>query len=314
MKNTELNLDLLIGEKGFDYIKQHPAEYTRLFEKKYSLKELDVTATVLNYWKETGLLPEKPAGKRNHVFNLPELIYLFILQDARSFGMTTDKLVKLKNRILEEINFMDILQSDNFSLLFPYYQQRFGDQQANLMMENKNQVAELFKDHPLFTNNISIIASLILGLLIEKLDILILLSSDGDVSIDRDGYLVDDLEYEITDKSHLVLPLGNYLSKLISEDKFKNLLYDLKLISNTEQHLLDQIREENFEEIIIKFKEGEPDLMVTKKAMNIDDKARLNEMIMKGGYQDFTIKTQEGKINYASAKTSFKVPKSDKKD
>ena len=313
MENTKLNFDLLIGEKGYEYVQKHPDEFTRLFEKKYSLKELDVSATVLNYWKETGLLPDKPEGKRNHIFNLPELIYLFILQDARSFGMTTNKLIKLKTLLLTEFKLEDILESESFSQILPFFEERYGEQRAKLMIESKDAISELFKDQPLFNNSISTITSLILSLLIEKVDVLILLSSSGDVSIDYDEYTVDELEYEITDKSHLVLPLVNYLSKLISDDKFKDLLHDLKLLSNTDQHLIDQIRAENFEEIIIKFKEGEPELVITKKAMKIDDKARVSEIIMKGGYQDFTIKTNEGKINYASAKTTFKLPKVDKK-
>jgi len=64
-----------------------------------------------------------------------------------------------------------------------------------------------------------------------------------------------------------------------------------------EANVLEALREDNLISVIVRFdKNNELDLMEVKKLHESEREARLMDMMLKDGYHDITVKTQDGKI------------------
>lgn len=69
-------------------------------ERKYSLRELNISARVLNSWyKKNILTDDRINGKGWSKFSLSELIWIGIIKKLRSFGLNINKIKKVKDYI-----------------------------------------------------------------------------------------------------------------------------------------------------------------------------------------------------------------------
>ena len=71
----------------------------------------------------------------------------------------------------------------------------------------------------------------------------------------------------------------------------------LMVISDQEANVLQAMREDDLDSVVVRYdKNHKMDLMEITKIEMPDREIRLLELLLKDGYQDITIKTQQGKV------------------
>lgn len=105
-----------MGIKSFAGLHQHPdfSEYYSgdqrfaLFQeevrnRKYAIGDTNVKYRNLDYWEEKGLLPEgaDTRGRGWRRFNLIEVVWIEALNRLREFGISVEKIAKVKDAVLE---------------------------------------------------------------------------------------------------------------------------------------------------------------------------------------------------------------------
>jgi hypothetical protein len=84
----------------------------------------------------------------------------------------------------------------------------------------------------------------------------------------------------------------------------------LSLLTDEETLVLNTIRQDDLKSVIIQFdKHQKMSLLEEVKERKIDKGIRLAELILSKGYQDITIKTQDGEIVYCENKRKQLIQK-----
>ncbi|MBU1719026.1 MAG: hypothetical protein KKA07_08120, partial [Bacteroidetes bacterium] len=80
-----------------------------------------------------------------------------------------------------------------------------------------------------------------------------------------------------------------------------------RLLNENELHILSLLREGKAKSITIKFKNQKPHFIEVTQERKVFDEARLSEVMLGKGYQDITIKTENGTIAVTNITTRKKL-------
>ncbi len=311
-------LDSFVGIGLDSEVINNPDEYTDLYKERFRLSDLEISARVLMHWKKMGLLPDKPIkktdeqdnesekGKLNR-FNFFELIYLYILQDLREIGFSIDKLKKVKATLLAKTDIMSLsslMDKESLNLLKKH---GYNTEILEEFLKHKQDIEYHIDEVPDFVKFPTALDSIILGVLQQKLDFRLIISMNGDVEAEVANSL-GQVEKTISNaKPHVVLTLFHYLYRFLSNKKYSELYVSYKLLDQQEMAILDHVRKGQYKEIKIKFNKKDSILLELTEERKIDNAARLQDILLKGGYQDIQLKTQKGVITYTTIKTKKQI-------
>lgn len=100
------------------YSDEHKELHKKVRERKYTVKNTDVTYRVINHWDEKEILPDgsvsSPDGWRK--FSLVELLWLHAVKKFREFGLPLETIKKIKELVL-----MWDAASESYNDWFEYY-------------------------------------------------------------------------------------------------------------------------------------------------------------------------------------------------
>ncbi len=322
MKNNIL--DSLFGNEYFNTMMHTPEVYEKLMEDNFGLSDLNITARVLKHWKDNGLLPDKESaildvqdgvnqehadserGKRNK-FNFFELIYLFIVQDLREFGFSLQKIKKIKNILLQKQDLFSAIDNVKMEDIKRLEKEGVNTKSINKFFENKDLIKQNSDEIPDFYLKTTTINLIILTVLVAKFDLRIIITNNGSVTTERintAGQVPRTLENA---QPHIVLPIFLYLFRFLSIEKYKSFYLDFKLLDEQELLILEHVRSGRYKDITITFSEGDTIVLELTEELKIDNTKRLEEILLKGAYQDLQINTQKGEISYSKIKTKKKI-------
>ena len=274
---------------------------------------MNISSRVLNNWKNKQLLPEESEDefsgnykeiseeevniRKKNKFSFVGLVYLLMLQDLRGFGLSIEKLKKVKGVLFKTIDSFDILKQVKLDDIVKAHKRVGMDERfTQFLVDNYDNLDELNKLLPKSVRYSSILRELMFASLLTKVDIRLLVTMDGVVSADvlsENGQLVNNNFHEV---AHIVLPLRKYFFHFLSDEKYNSLRTKLKLLTHNEVLILDSIRSGMYKEILIRMTNGELSLMELKADKLITVQERLNELFHKGEYAEITLKSEKGKI------------------
>jgi hypothetical protein len=145
----------------------------------------------------------------------------------------------------------------------------------------------------------------------------ILINPNGEILPIKHSYLemfADINEFRnLISKSYVSISITEILKDFIIEkDIDLNNKNRIALLTEEESLVLKAIRQDGLKSVIIKFdNDNKMNLLEEIKEERIDKASRLFEMIMTKGYQDITIKTQNGEIVYCENKQKIKIKKNE---
>ncbi len=324
---TELDtiLDDFAGSGFLQNIKENPDEYIGLFEDRFQLADLSITARVLSHWKDLGLLPEKDKyivgysiGEPNkgegkskkrgapNKFNFFELIYLYMLEDLREIGVSLSKLQMLKSILLYRLDYVNMVKDMKEDDIKSLSKHGFKDEYIKIILENRNKLDELSDEIPESIRYTSVLSNLILNVLVTKTDIRVIISKQGNISFDIPNTMGQIEKSVINSETHITIPLYTYLNRFLSNEKYKDLYVPYKLLNDQELFILGNVRKGKYKEIKIRFNKNKSILLELTEERKVDNAARLQDILLKGQYQELRTRSDNGTAIYSTLTTTVK--------
>jgi DNA-binding transcriptional MerR regulator len=300
---TGFKIDQHKGETPFNVLEE---EY---FSEEYTLKDLGVSARVLQNWSDRGILPDKKREEdQNHKFNFVELIWLKLILELRLLGYPIENIKKVKKALLGKQSFLKIFKigkDENIAeRLYPILASRVNDKKAfyeYFSSSKAYQRAEEFK--------ISTLQMLITQFVDDREAIKIICFNDGESFPfipgihDRNPDLLRILEKE----PHISIPLFKLMLNFLTDEKNYDFISKGIILNETEIQILGLVRAGKFKTVTIHFSGQKPKTIDVTELIKIPKEARLSEILLNREYERLEIKTQSGNITYAPLTTTYKL-------
>jgi len=139
----------------------------------------------------------------------------------------------------------------------------------------------------------------------------LLINSEGDYVPFKESYKDLWMEHEsvrhFIAKTHISLSINEMITDLIGDIGTEEAM-NAKILSHAEVQVIEAMRENNVKEITVRFnKKEKPDLLLVEKKEDVGKSARIMDLIMSHGYQDITLKTENGNVISCSNITKQKL-------
>jgi hypothetical protein len=286
-------------------------EYSRIFERKASLKLSGVKKRSFYNWKEEGIVDWKSEGedeKRSWIrLNIYDFIWVKIVQAARDFGVPIEAIRELKNSLFKDLAMEIKNDSEDF---YQFYRQEFASSEEDIdRIKQYVEYVEECRDSLLEQGEIhliSIFGSFIHDTLFADLHVAIVFNKvEEEYKFDLIFYSkqydqLPKLTFDILKQPTLIIPLDALIAEFMEEkDNLPNLVH-WGFITPKEMNVLDALRKKDFQSIQVK--RGKGDEMIIEGNFEtdfIDEKAKeLRRILGLKDYDTVTIKYRNDKHLY----------------
>ena len=276
------------------------------FDEVFTLKDLGVSARVLQNWSENGLLIDKEREKdMNHRFNFIELMWLKIILELRQYGFPLEKIKRVKECIVNRRTFPEMFNWKTDDEIVDGIYTKWIKPEID-----KKQ----FRESILKSDTIKRIKNkkyiplqfFILNYLQERNNSKILISEDGEAIPYIEGEFIPNLRDIIDKESYLSIPIYKLVLNFIKDEKNFELIPQSGILTEEEIHILVLIKSGLFKDITITFKNGKPLYLEAKRNIDIFKEARLYELFLSGAYEEITVINKNGNIVSSTKITKIK--------
>ena len=259
-------------------------------QARYSINDLKIAPRDATYWDKQEILPKIKGPGLRRKYTLAQSIWIKLIQQMRSLGISLGTIKELKNNLLEPK--VDLNELD------PQFLKQILDKlnsKMDLPMSPEELLSHFDKDGP------PIFDSAVMATIIYRKRFHCIVNKDGEYIIyeasKHNEYLTTEEEFAaFVSKPYFCLSFAEAYRSLINEWSPESLLSKSSLLTKTELKILEYIRKNDATSITIRFKNGEPDLLEIVEKSNITLEHRFFDVIAKNGYQMISLKTQKGKI------------------
>ena len=275
-------------------------------KKKFRLSDLSINPRNAVHWESKGLfLNKKPEGTWQ-LLDLTESTWILIVQKLRDFNFKLELISDLKDNFLNA----RIEPSDKSS------KEKIKEVIKLLNQENVESVEKIIQskafDEFIQSMEMSILETILMDIIHLRNHYRILFNLDGGYVLVKDDFLDHPLQDHINEymtKSHFSLSLNEIIAELLGKIDLNLAINSYKMISQEEMQVLSILRTENIESVEIRLdpKSKNIEYINYTEEIKIDAYQRLNQLIMRNGYQEITITTQNGHI--ARCENTIKIKK-----
>ncbi len=271
-----------------------------VLEPRYTAKDFNdrITHRKINGWfNEDLLMVQREKGKWRK-FNFIEYCWVQIIDDLRRFEIGFNEIRKIKEKLLCQINWDSLLDIPEYvEEILKLIPQEDREEVRKTMLEKK------MMDEGGGGLESSILYVSVLDCLIKKEQLSLFINEQGDVwpiKLNNISNLWGFEEIRELMRGHYVcISLTSVISSFIKEYVVKNENFNLQILTDQENEVLNLIRSKNLKSLNVKFDaKSNIELIESTKVQKVDTAARLVDMIMSNGYQTITLKTDKGKVVY----------------
>ncbi len=296
---TGIEIDLREASNHLNDLAKNDPEYLIDFgEKKYKPSDIGIDARNLLNWKKNGLLPSIQKDKKWNKFDLTEAIWLKIIIELRKLNISLDRIHLIKEQLFAKINLVLLLKqhSDAREQLLKLLKDGEDLETLNELL-NSPEVepqAELEK--------LTALDLIIVDLIITKSKVRILFDLTGKVIVHKDHYQkeLNDLEQyrNIIENTHVSISLNQMLYDLTNELIEPKHALRLQILTEKENKILEFIRGAKAKKVEITYDaQYEPQVIrITRSQQARVALKRVQELLIRGGYQDVKITTEAGRV------------------
>lgn len=278
---------------GFNTAISKIDQYRLMKEERFTIKDIEVSYTELNYWDKKGLIPVKRENESQwRKFNFFDIVWLGIVRELREFGVKTEIISVYKEEL-----YLPIEKDQYEELLKEQVKSEFKDIDAysRPLTKQLTEMALTGQTNP--NDTITYFEHYLLVSLVGREHISLLLFNEGVVI----PWFDDDDKKNSTEarkfrsqNSHVSIPLAEMISQLIDENLILPYLPDLYVMSKQESELLAMTHTGKYESISISFQDEKPDIVTVKTSTDADART-ITDAIMEGKYQAIKLKIHNGK-------------------
>jgi DNA-binding transcriptional MerR regulator len=296
--------------KGFDYLDANEKEPLELIRNpKYSRKDLDIEARILSHWDKMGLLLNKNINGAKFMFSLTESFWLKIIQKLRAYNLPLELIKELKDVLIDVTTAEENSKIDDD--LVDYFKSK--DESVTRSDIEKffksSEFLELFqKMKPTHLENI------LLDLIITRSNHRILINDNGESFFYNSEIIIQNDEYnkllsEFLNNTYLSISLFEIIKELIIDLGEDECSEHQNILSKDEAMVLKLLKQEDISKIEITFndKTRKAETIKVTKNNSVNNFSRVQDLILRNGYQDISIKTQKGKVVQCTNTTKYKL-------
>lgn len=305
-----MNENIKAFSQGLKYMESNETEPYELVRKsRYKRKDLGVEARVLNHWEKMGLLISENPNGAMYYFSLSEAFWIKIIQKLRAYNLPLDHIKKLKEQLTLPTTTQHLSEID-IEVKNLLLNKLSEDEKRNfdLFLKSTDFRDLLQKYQPTFLENI------LIDLILTRTNSRILINELGEV-------FAYNLDRKIKDKDYndaLEKFLNNTYLNISLIEILKELLNDLgeiefsvfhNILTKEEAEILQLLKQENLTRIEITFSDTtkKPEIVKITRKDSINNLSRIQDLILRNGYQDITIKTQKGNVVLCTNTTKYKL-------
>lgn len=277
---------------GFNTAISQIDQYRLMKEERFTIKDIDVSYTELNYWDKKGLVPvNRETEAQWRKFNFFDIVWLGIVRELRKFGVKTEII-----RVYREELYQLIEKEQYEELLKEHEKADFKNIDAHSRPLIKELTEMVLSGQTKPGDTITYFEHYLLYALVGRQHISLLLFNEGVVIPWFDD---DDKRNSIEARqfrarnSHVSIPLTDMISQLIDENLILPYLPDLYVMTKQESALISMIHTGKYESIAISFQDKKPDLITAKTTTDADART-IREAIMEGKYQVIKLEIHRG--------------------
>ena len=304
MKNTSLDI-----KKGLEL-------YKFLNTKRYSLKEIGISNKNVLDWSRSGLFIDEKPEKGRRTYNIIEYVWIKIIEQLRSFGLSIDAIRNVKENLLLDNNVKELPVS---MVLGNYPEELNNDKEFIQLKEyitsqiNQDELKDMiayFESKEMKMAQTAI-AGMLYSAFYDRVDFHLLINAKGFLVIsDRIPKQTNTPFDYILEAPYICIPLRNILSDFLTKEELQINGEDEQInLTDSERNVIDTLRKGNIVSLLVKFNKNE-EISLIETEEHIDVKkahGKLVDFIMRNNYQEITYKTQNGQITHMRRKTKLKV-------
>jgi uncharacterized protein YehS (DUF1456 family) len=296
--------------EGFNFLDSNDKEpLDAIRNPKYKRKDLNIEARLLNHWDKMDLLIKKNVHGAIYTFSLAESFWIKIIQKLRLYNLPLDIIKGLKevlmgfssaeqfSKIDNEVT--DYLKSMDVSITRGEIEKFF----------KSTEFLELFqKLKPTHLENI------LLDLIITRSDNRILINENGDTFFYNSEKHADNVEYnklldEFLSKTYLSISLVEIIKELITELGEDECSEYQNILTKNEAMVLKLLKQKDIAKIEITYndKTKKAEIIKVTKNSDVNNFSRIQDLILRNGYQDISIKTQNGTVAQCTNTIKYKL-------
>lgn len=289
-----LDHDLTENNPEFEELKK------KISECKYHIKDFNLSARIIHHWKEMDLLFISGDTGGWNKFNFYDATWIKLIIKLREFNIPIPTIQEIKKQFLHHP--MEGCSKEEFEFIKKEISNKFKDDK-----ESNELLSIMLSDnfYDTFTSySINHFISVLNEIVALKFRIRLLIDEHGNTIIEKE-HRIDELyeqseEYrEIISGHHLSINLNRIVAEIIT-DIGETEARKMHILTEAEEQVINAMRTENVDNIEVKFEKnsGKPELLKIASNKPIEKATRIAEVILDQGYQDITIKTQNGNIVY----------------
>lgn len=294
--------------KGFELIdknEKEPLDYLRI--PRYSRKSLDIPARILNHWDKMELLIKRNPLGATYSFNLTESFWIKLIQKLRTYNLPLELIKQLKDELCVIPKTEEFMM--NHDDLVSYF-----ESQNNAL--SRSQIEQMFKSVE-FMEQLNLwkpttLESILLDLIITRTDHRILINEKARFfsSIKKNNPDEDfnKLLNLFMNNTFLNISLFEIIKELITELGEDECSENQSILTKDEAMILKLLKQEDIAKIEIIFNDTTKKAETIKVTQNnsVHNLNRVQDLIIRNGYQDISIKTQKGKVVHCTNTTKYK--------
>lgn len=285
--------------------------------KDFIVQDVGISSRVFSHWVDMELIDIPESETRvMHTFNLVELIWLKIIKRLRDFGYPIEKIKILKEFLITPYDLSSLLINVSKKEKEQFVKRidtAFIKDDAEKQKLKKLVEIEFENDLDNSPSNFNCLMFMIITeFLLYRRDVRILIDLNSKCIVDTGDIEHFNIETEMQlmefdQDSYLNISILSLFKSLVSDERNINYIKKNKLLNDNELHILSLLREGKAKSITIKFKNQKPNIIEVTQERKIYVEARLSEIMLNRGYQDITIKTENGNIAVTNITTKKKL-------
>jgi len=316
----DINFDSLFEEKDLMAVFANSAMIADFnLSKQFIMKDIGVTSRVFHNWASKGLADLKPTQYyQTHLFSFVELVWFNIVNELREFGFPLDKIKVVHDSLMEKFDFPTYINSltederkkmlEDVDLLPPEFDEH-KDNIRETMKEDFNNPGVSSDDE----DKIYVLYFFLYAFLTYRCNVWVYIDHNGTVIpyierlMDKEKIYKIMEDYSFDCDSYISISLTKFFRKFVQDTKHLDFVRDTNILNENEQYILSLIQEGKAESITVKFDAQRPSYIEITNERKLDAETRISEVLLKKGYQDIVIKTQNGNIAFSNVTTKKKL-------
>ena len=307
----------MMSDLEIEQVEQSINLYHKLAMREIKKSETDVVYDDLqNWYRNDMLITDQSDGKYSQSkLSYYEYIWLRIVDELNKYGVRYALIKKVKESLIDKSYAKEMMQAsdENMDKVKEIDEDAY---QGLLLAKQDPSMSNLLEEYlkgistPLF--------QIIIYVVVSRLDAVLIVNRLGEFDVvtkmqDEKGNLNYESLYQVKDlrcSAHICIPLSHLIPKYLKVDSIDCCSTPEKPLTDDEHKLLKLIRGKQYgdlKSVTIEYKKGKADILKVTELKKVSLESKLLDHIQKGGYQNISYKTQDGKIAFFSNERVYKI-------